>query len=52
VKGLNGSGGAKGVRQYNVATQVTSPLTSDPALAPPLRIAPIPRPVLQAARRR
>jgi hypothetical protein len=52
VKGLNGGGGAKGVRQYNVATQVTSPLTSDPALSPPLRIAPIPRPVLQSLRRR
>jgi uncharacterized repeat protein (TIGR01451 family) len=41
VKGLNGGGGARGVRQYARSTGIVSQLTSSPLLAPPLRIAPI-----------
>jgi uncharacterized repeat protein (TIGR01451 family) len=41
VKGLNGGGGARGVRQYARPTGIVSQLTSSPLLAPPLRIAPI-----------
>ena len=41
VKGLNGGGGARGVRAYARSTGTTSQLTSSPLLAPPLRIAPI-----------
>jgi uncharacterized repeat protein (TIGR01451 family) len=41
VKGLNGGGGARGVRQYVRSSGTVSQLTSSPLLAPPLRIAPI-----------
>jgi uncharacterized repeat protein (TIGR01451 family) len=41
VKGLNGGGGARGVRQYARPSGIVSQLTSSPLLAPPLRIAPI-----------
>jgi uncharacterized repeat protein (TIGR01451 family) len=51
VKGLNGGGGATGVRQYDRVTEVTSDLTSAPSLTPPLRIAPIVRSVLRQSLR-
>ena len=41
VKGLNGGGGARGVRQYARGTGIVSQLSSSPLLTPPLRIAPI-----------
>jgi hypothetical protein len=52
VKGLSGGGGAKGVRQNDLLSNTAAPLTSDPALSPPLRIAPIPRALVQVGLRR
>ena len=41
VQGRGGSGGPRGVRQFDRITTATSTLPSSTALAPPLRIAPI-----------
>jgi uncharacterized repeat protein (TIGR01451 family) len=47
VQGRAGSGGTRGVKQFDRATNATTTLTDAPILAPPLRIAPIVLRVIQ-----